>query len=170
MKNNRGFISIIILVIAILGVVGYFTYKNYVKPPDSLVNTPTPSTVSETIVTSVIDQWIPKVKWDKASADTSFSNFKNADVKGVSRKGTILNPDKDGNPFNIEDLLPNVDKELENLGWKSSLPVGASGPNVRLSTYYKNINGIQKILKVEIEVNPEVKCPCVNTITVFQEQ
>ena len=160
MKKN-GFISVIaIVVLVMIAVVGYFSFKY------AFLSRQTEMLTKQVVIPNVIDQWIPKVKWDETIVSTDFSNVKNTNVEGVSRKGTILNPDKDGNPYAVEDLLPDIDKRLENLGWKSSLPIGASGPTIRLSTYYKDTN----MLKVGIEVNPEVKCPCVNTITVFQEK
>lgn len=45
MKKN-GFVPIIILIIAILGVIGYFAYKNLATKQSALIVSPTPSSVS----------------------------------------------------------------------------------------------------------------------------
>lgn len=137
---------------------------------------------SEVIVPNVIQQLIPQVKWE---LQQSISEYPLLDF-GVSvlvsqRTGTIINPDVAGNPYDISDLLSDQSK-LTELGWTEDLPKGASGPLTSIIDYHKTINGVDKILRFVIEntdyassTNPsdngtKIKCPCVNKITVFQQQ
>lgn len=123
------------------------------------------------IIPNIIDQWAPKVKWEKSEPKTYQGS-----LSGVLRTGTILNPDESGNPYNLNDLLNDADKKLSALGWELLLPTGASGPFTSLSKYSKDINGVSKILTIFIENSDytrsplDQKCPCMNIIEVFQEQ
>jgi len=134
----------------------------------------------EVIVPNVIQQLIPQVKWGTQEIVSDYPADLGMTIPGLQRTGTITNPDVEGNPYIIDELLKDKNS-LTNLGWSKSLPIGASGPFLSIATYYKRINGVNTRLEFHIEnadyvsaANPGdlslVKCPCVNKISVFQQQ
>lgn len=137
---------------------------------------------SEANVPNIIQQLIPQVKWGPQQPISKYPLLSfGVSVLVSQRMGTIINPDVAGNPYDISDLLHDKSK-LTELGWSKTPPKGASGPLTRITDYHKTINGVDKILRFVIEntdfsssANPsdlgtKVKCPCVNKITVFQQQ
>lgn len=166
MKKSGFAPALIFIVFAVLCVFVYFLLNIFFKSPVIIGPILKSSDIQDVFVTHNIDKWITKVKWEDPTSGLYFSTIKNKEVEGYLRKGLILNSDKAGNPYNIDDLLPDINKRLDNLGYKLMLPVGASGPNVSLLIY----NKIQKILIIKIEVDSDVKCPCINMVTIFQEK
>lgn len=149
-----------------------------IQPTATKLSSPTPALNSEELVIpEVIDQWIPQVRWEQLLTETRDYNDKK--ITGSLRKGTLLNPDLGGNPYEVEDLLTDKNK-ISSLGWERLPPIGASGPLARYVVYSKKIGSEDKVLIITIknttylsltqEEFEKTKCPCINEVEVFQEK
>jgi len=178
MKKNYFAPIIIILVIAILGVVGYFTYKNYLKshldlsllsaPSATSTATSKPQDISNVVIPNIIDQWNSQVSWDKPTTGNYQVGWMENPAYGIIRKGTISNPDP--NPY---DLTSQIGSKIIGMGWQPQLPKGASGPTERIATYSGSKNGSNKILVIDVSMVDDIAktLPTYkNLITIFQEQ
>lgn len=118
--------------------------------------------------TSVIDllpTLFPSINWQ----NTNNSHDSKEGITAVSEMG---------NSDGVYDSTELITK-LHSIGWSTMLPDGASGPFTSYDRLSKQINGVDKVLKIIIEnttmtrdygdKQPPTLCPCINKITVSHE-
>ncbi len=146
------------------------TFADLPTPPR-----PTVSASQYKMILSDLKKAMPGVTWQNGV--TEVSDFaSDADQKPHKAQkiiGTIINP-KIAGAYEDTELLKDKDVLRD---WQASLPTGASGPMMTLTTYTQTVDGIPKTLRITIEntdfinsTNPDsVKCPCTNSVTIIQE-
>lgn len=165
---------IILLVVAVLGVGGFFVYRNMAKQ-NQPVNVPAPTaspssqptaqpSPSLSPIFSYLSKWVPGAEWDtpqKAVKDTPYGKLTGMESTGeITGEGASIRR-------NFED-----EKVMKSLGYEGEdIKFAADGPGASNWGYSKTENGQTQVVTFSYSTNrllgPESKSPPYVNLSVF---
>lgn len=167
---GRGnFLPIVAAVLFIIIAIGFILFKSQLGGSIQSVQTPTPTLNTADANMQILEQlpkWVTDAKWLPVERTTS--DFREKQLFGVLRKGTLIR--KDDYFFSFGD-----EEYLSNLGWRKG-DLSADMPGGSAWNYLKQLDSTQQILIFSYQnrslvPNPNggvtSKCPCNYDLQVF---